>query len=432
MQIEISLPEHLLQLIRNYFQVGGKGCLLSSNGHISAKVHWIAGLYPQESVRERYGSAFQEMEKLLESKNGYYFGYFGYDLKNELEDLYPTHPNEADRWDLSFFRAGLTAICDESGCRIITEDPDLYEQLQMLEGKRPSIEKGSMGSLVPQMSTSEYLGKVDQVREHIAAGDVYELNLCQQFTAEANEINPYLLYECLCEVSPNPFSAYYYLESQAILCSSMERFLQKQGQILSSEPIKGTRRRNTENEVLDSQLKAELESDEKERAENIMIVDLVRNDLSRVCETGSVSVPELCRVYSFAQVHQMISRVTGMLKTEHSALDAIRAAFPAGSMTGAPKVKAMELIDRYEISERGIYSGCLGYFSPDQDFDLNVIIRTIIYDPAAGNLSVHVGGAITYDSIPEQEYEECLVKLSGIQNALELYRGKFISASRIS
>ena len=204
-----------------------------------------------------------------------------------------------------------------------------------------------------------------------------------------------------------------------MLCGSPERFLRKKGRQLISQPIKGTIRRGVtqqEDEVLRQQLHQSL----KDRAENVMIVDLVRNDLARSCQAGTVRVPELFGTYPFRQVWQMISTVTGQQHEQVDWLAAIKNAFPMGSMTGAPKVMSMQLIEKYEKSRRGLYSGAVGYITPNRDFDFNVVIRSILYNQIRQYLSFQVGGAIVYDSDPEQEYQECLLKAKGMLKALGL------------
>jgi para-aminobenzoate synthetase component 1 len=199
---------------------------------------------------------------------------------------------------------------------------------------------------------------------------------------------------------------------------SPERYLKKEGKTILSQPIKGTAKRYPDNPELDLKNLNALKDSEKERAENIMVVDLVRNDLSKICEHGSVHVDELCKVYSFPQVHQMISTVSGTLRDDVQFSDAVKATFPMGSMTGAPKKKVMELIERYEKSKRGLFSGSIGYITPYNDFDFNVVIRSVLYNAATRYLSFHTGSAITFSSDPEKEYEECLLKAAAIKKAL--------------
>ena len=237
-----------------------------------------------------------------------------------------------------------------------------------------------------------------------------------QFSAEA-VIDPYALFYHLNNLAPSPFAAFYKMKDHFVLCASPERFLQKHNQTLISQPIKGTRKRihGTEDETI-----VELSNHPKDLAENVMIVDLVRNDLSRICKTGTVLVPELCKIYTFSHVHQMISTVIGELKEKTNVLDIIQSTFPMGSMTGAPKIEVMRNIDLLEDFHREIYSGSIGYFF-EGNFDLNVVIRSLEYNN--GVLKYSVGGAITYDSIAIEEYEECLTKAAGIFELMNKVKG---------
>jgi para-aminobenzoate synthetase component 1 len=270
---------------------------------------------------------------------------------------------------------------------------------------------------MPRTAKPDYLAAVEAIRQHIIAGDVYEMNLCQEFFAEQARIEPQTVFERLNARTKAPFAAFLRLQDRYLLCASPERFLQKKGATLISQPIKGTRRRHPDAGE-DARIREELRTSEKDRAENVMIVDLVRNDLARNCLPGSVRVDELFGIYSFQTVHQMISTVSGTLRPGTHPIAAIRDAFPMGSMTGAPKVMSMELIEQYERTRRGLYSGAVGYFTPDGDFDFNVVIRSILYHAASNYVSCQVGGAIVYDSVPEQEYEECMVKVGALLESL--------------
>jgi len=244
------------------------------------------------------------------------------------------------------------------------------------------------------------------------------MNFCQEFFAEGVRIDPLSMFDRLNQHSKAPFSAYYRLRDRYLLCASPERFLKKEGAKIISQPIKGTIRRGGDPKE-DLGLKNQLASSEKDRSENVMIVDLVRNDLGRSCKAGSVEVEELFGIYGFNQVWQMISTVKGELEEGEDGIDAIRRAFPMGSMTGAPKVRSMQLIEEYEQSKRGLYSGAVGYIRPDGDFDFNVVIRSLLYNAADQYLSFQVGGAIVFDSVAEKEYEECLLKAKGILDVLQ-------------
>jgi para-aminobenzoate synthetase component I len=273
--------------------------------------------------------------------------------------------------------------------------------------------------LSKRMNKTEYLGAVGKIQQHILKGDIYEMNFCQEFYIENAMANPVALYQKLNSISPAPFSAYFRYGHKYLICSSPERFLAKRGEKIISQPIKGTIKRG-ENEDEDNKLKYNLFNNEKERAENVMIVDLVRNDLSRTAKKGSVVVEELCKIYSYKQVHQMVSTICSEIDaTRYDITDLIKFAFPMGSMTGAPKIKAMELIEKYEKTKRGLYSGSIGYIAPNKDFDFNVVIRSILYNSENKYLSFIVGSAITSLSNPESEYDECLLKASGILKALD-------------
>lgn len=264
-----------------------------------------------------------------------------------------------------------------------------------------------------------YMKKVEALLDHIQRGDCYEINFCQEFHATPVTIPVLNTYVQLMAVSPNPFSGFYKNDGNYVLCASPERFLQKKGNQIRSQPIKGTIRRNTANPEQDEILKQTLRNSTKNQSENIMVVDLVRNDLSRVCREGTVRVAELLGLYTFPQVHQLISTIEGELLPGTTLLDVMRATFPMGSMTGAPKKKVMELIEQYEATPRGIYSGSIGYITPKKDFDWNVVIRSLVYLSSEQYLSYHVGGGITTNSDPQQEWEECQVKARAIQSLWE-------------
>ena len=274
-------------------------------------------------------------------------------------------------------------------------------------------------TLKQRISKENYLANIEKIKNHILEGDVYELNYCMEFFDDKANINPTEIYQKLKAKSPVPFGAYLKYFDQYLICASPERFICKKNNQLISQPIKGTVKRNLLDEEKDNELKASLLNSEKERAENLMIVDLVRNDLAHSSKTGSVKVDELFGIYSFQQVHQMISTVSSTINENINPIDAIKNAFPMGSMTGAPKVMAMELIEQYEQTKRGLYSGAVGYFTPEGNFDFNVVIRSIQYNKANHYLNIMVGGAITFDSIAEQEYEECLLKAQATMQSLQ-------------
>jgi len=265
-----------------------------------------------------------------------------------------------------------------------------------------------------------YIDTIQQLQQHIQRGDCYEINFCQEFFATDITLDPLSVFLKLQEVSPNPFSALYKVQDSYLLCASPERFLCKEGQTLFSQPIKGTSKRYPANGEKDQAAKEALFHSAKDRSENVMVVDLVRNDLSRVCKEGSVRVEELFGIYAFPQVHQMISTVCGELNPGIPFSEVIRATFPMGSMTGAPKKRVIELIHQYEAGRRGIFSGSVGYIDPDGNFDFNVVIRSVMYNAQTKYLSYQVGSGITIYSDPEQEWEECLLKAEAIKKVLTL------------
>jgi para-aminobenzoate synthetase component 1 len=271
--------------------------------------------------------------------------------------------------------------------------------------------------LKERVTREAYLEAIDSVQAHIQQGDIYEMNHCQEFFAEKADIDPYSSFTQLQSLARAPMAAYFKLDQAHLLCASPERFLRIDGDQALAQPIKGTAPRGKD-EAEDLRSAERLRNDPKERAENIMIVDLVRNDLSRTAAKGSVEVEELCGIHAFPTVHQMISSIRSRIDPECSAVDVIRNAFPMGSMTGAPKVRAMELIEAYEGMRRGLYSGSVGYMDPEGNWDLNVVIRSLLYNERSRYLSAKVGGAITARSVPQKEYEECLLKAEALKRAI--------------
>jgi para-aminobenzoate synthetase component 1 len=351
-------------------------------------------------------------------QNDWIFGHLGYDLKNETEDLQSFHTDRIGFPDAFFFVPEYVLMLDESVISIgsLRDDHEsVYENI--LAYTRVPGTKSNF-TIRERVQREEYISTIKKLKEHILRGDCYEINFCQEYFAEQAKIDPVTTYRDLSAVSPNPFSAFYRLDESYLLCASPERYLKKTGRQILSQPIKGTAPRDIMNLENDLQLKEQLSHSAKDRSENVMVVDLVRNDLSRVCAEGSVKVDELFGIYEFPQVHQMISTVSGILKEGMGFEEIIRASFPMGSMTGAPKKRVMELIERYEKSRRGIFSGAVGYISPTKDFDFNVVIRSIMYNAREQYLSFQAGSGITFYSDPETEYGECQWKASAIRKVL--------------
>jgi para-aminobenzoate synthetase component 1 len=363
-------------------------------------------------------SSFVAVEQFLNSNKGYIPGYFSYDLKNEIENLNSENPDNLEFAKIYFFLPKHSILIRNNEISIFSDDADEVWRAINQTILNQSKEQVSVPKIRGRFNRNEYIQTVREIQKHIQRGDIYEMNFCQEFYSEDVEINPLELFTELNNLSPTPFANYFKIDNQYIISATPERFLSRRGNKLISQPIKGTSSRNSDS-TKDRLQKEELLLNEKERAENVMIVDLVRNDLTKSAKPGTVRVEELFGIYSFKQVHQMISTVVCELRENLSNPKIIANTFPMGSMTGAPKIKAMQLADKYERSQRGVYSGAIGYFAPDGDFDFNVVIRTILYNRKQKYLSFHVGSAITLDSDPEKEYEECLLKGKAIRAVLK-------------
>ncbi|WP_316823723.1 anthranilate synthase component I family protein [Pedobacter miscanthi] len=392
-------------------------CFLDSNDYNDAysAYDFIIAADVQGELKGTAGNAFDQLKSFYTVQKQWIFGFFSYDLKNETEDLSSGNSDGLNFPDLYFFVPKYLIAFKNGKAEVILGDPSVLAKIEsssILDKKRSKAVQVSQ-----RLSKDQYVHKVETLRNHILRGDIYEVNFCQEFFAENAEIDPIQTFELLNKVSPTPFAGYFKVYGQYILSATPERFLCKRGPILTSQPIKGTAKRSLD-PAEDEAIKLRLRNDIKEQAENVMIVDLVRHDLTKSAVKGSVTVDELFGIYSFPQVHQMISTISCELNPEVHFIDAIKNAFPMGSMTGAPKVKAMKLIETYEVTKRGIYSGSFGCISPDGDFDFNVVIRSILYNAKSKYLSFQVGGAITYQSDPILEYEECLLKASAILKVL--------------
>ena len=347
-----------------------------------------------------------------DTRRDWLFGHICYDYKNVLERGLESRHEQKHDWPLIHFFVPETVCYINRERNLLTlesiEEPDVVFNAIM----NPDM---SLPAALPQLHFAPflerevYLEKVERLRGHIKDGDCYEINFCSGGGAHIADLDTLSVFNKLNVLSPAPFAAYYRLNDSYMMCASPERYLRKKGSKVTCQPIKGTAKRE-QDAAADEAAKAALRNDVKERAENVMIVDLVRNDLARCCESGSVAVEELFGIYSFPQVHQMISTVSGTLREPDKFTEAIRSTFPMGSMTGAPKYKVMQLTDRYEPARRELFSGTVGYITPGGDMDFNVIIRSLFYNAAAGYLSYHTGGAITYDSVPEKEWEEMRLK----------------------
>ena len=366
--------------------------------------------------------SFDKLKAFYNSYKDWMFGYFSYDLKNEIDKLTSENIDNLNFPNLFFFIPKIVFTMKEGVLYVDTfsdkkETDIIIKEIENQVGDEAFFSNLKMHK---RETKQEYLKKIKEIKAHIRRGDIYEMNYCQEFFSENVELNVEALFYSINKKTKAPFSCFLHLDDKYLLCFSPERFLRKKNQQILSQPIKGTRKRS-DNQELDSILKNELLLSEKDKSENVMITDLVRNDLSKYASKASVKIEELFGVYSFAQVHQMISTISAELESDCNFVDAIKGAFPMGSMTGAPKRKAMELIEKFEATKRGLFSGSVGYITPNADFDFNVVIRSILYNASKKYFSVTAGGAITNRSALEEEYEECLIKVKAI---LEIASGK--------
>ena len=372
------------------------------------------------SIQTDYTNAFQDLHQYQSQTKDWLFGYLSYDLKNGIETLYSNNFDGLAFPDLFFFQPKKLFLIQGNQVEIQYLrmcDDEIEVDFEEITSIAPITHYPLPITINQRISKENYLSKVSKMLEHIQRGDIYEANFCMEFFAENAQIEPLAIYQKLNAISEPPFAVYFKNNFQYLLSASPERYLRKEGNKVISQPIKGTAKRSKDS-ILDEQLKSDLAQNEKERSENIMIVDLVRNDLSHTATKGSVQVEELCQIYSFKQVHQMISTVVSEVDVSTAPVEIIRTTFPMGSMTGAPKISAMQIIETLEETKRGLYSGAVGYFTPNGNFDFNVVIRSILYNAKKEYLSFSVGSAITSQAIAEQEYEECLLKAKAMFEVL--------------
>lgn len=371
----------------------------------------------KRSVTLSPGNAFGSLKDFFDEDPGWLFGHLGYEVNTpggqSLQD------RDAGFADGFFFTPEIILRLAGNELIIETAAEDATAVFRSIEEQEKKVAPFAHPPHIQQQLTKDaYVQIITRIKEHIHRGDCYELNFCQQFFANDAVIDPLAVFKKLSELSPNPFSAFYRVNDNYCICASPERFLKKTGQVLMSQPMKGTSKRATD-PVADEANRQYLRASSKEKSENVMVVDLVRNDLSKICLEGSVYVDELFGIYSFPQVHQMISTIKGTLPGDVHFTEALAATFPMGSMTGAPKKRVMELIEQYESGKRGLFSGSIGYITPAADFDFNVVIRSIFYNSSTRYLFFLAGSGITFYSDAVAEYEECLLKAEAIIRALK-------------
>ena len=328
------------------------------------------------SIKTDYQNAFQDLKQYQQQTRDWLFGYLAYDVKNDVEELHSNNFDGLHFPDLFFFQPKKLFLLKGNQLEVQYLrlcDDEFESDLIDIENHSPFTIHHSQLIIQQRISKESYLSKVTKMLEHIRRGNIYEANFCMEFYAENATIEPLEIYQKLNTISKPPFATFFKNQQHYLLCASPERYLRKEGNKVISQPIKGTAKRFSD-ETLDTISKNGLEQNPKERSENIMIVDLVRNDLSHTAINGSVEVEELCGIYTFEQVHQMISTVVSNVENTISPVEIIRTTFPMGSMTGAPKISAMNIIEALEETKRGLYSGAIGYFSPDGNFVFNVVI----------------------------------------------------------
>jgi len=426
--VEVQNPKEFKQQLLGWSGQFREALFLDSNDYSQNYTSFDAVLAVDAftSIQTDEHNAFEDLKQYQQTTKDWLFGYLSYDLKNDTEALESANFDGLHFPDLFFFqpkklfllKGNQLEICYLNMCDDeIEEDLEDIRKQTVSENHNPD-KTGEKLKIQQRISEGRYVEKVSDMLSHIHRGDIYEANFCMEFFAENATIDPIAAYKNLNKISEPPFAVFFKNNKQYLLSASPERYLRKENDKIISQPIKGTAKRHAD-ALTDEEIKQELLSNEKERSENIMIVDLVRNDLSRTAAKASVIVEELCGAYTFKQVHHLISTVVSTVEKEKSAVEIIKTTFPMGSMTGAPKISAMKIIEDLEETKRGLYSGAVGYFTPENDFDFNVVIRSILYNQQNGYVSFSVGSAITSLSVPEKEYEECLLKAKAMREVLE-------------
>lgn len=419
----IPVPEQFKEQLLIWAQQFREVLFLDSNAYPQhySSCDCILAVDAFTSIQTDSQNAFEDLKTYQQITNDWLFGYLSYDLKNDVELLQSNNLDGLTFPDLFFFQPKKVFLL--KGNQLEMQylnmcDDECEDDFNAIRASEIQYIKSSSVAIQQRISKENYLSKVTQMLARIHRGDIYEANFCMEFYAENTVINPLECYQKLNAISEPPFAVFFKINKQFLLSASPERYLRKQGNKVISQPIKGTAKRH-QDPTEDKKAAEELQSNSKERSENIMIVDLVRNDLAQTAEKGSVQVEELCGIYSFKQLHHMVSTIVSEVSPTISPVEIIKKSFPMGSMTGAPKIPAMQIIEALEETKRGLYSGAIGYFSPNGDFDFNVVIRSILYHQENHYVSFSVGSAITSQSNPEKEYEECLLKAKAMREVLQ-------------
>ena len=407
-----TFKNKLIEYLRNY----NSFCLLDSNSLGDNELDFLVAFSKEKELLHSLDPFF-DLDAFINQSSDWLFGYLTYELKNYIERLSSNNLDFQKFPIIHFFTAQIIINVKKKDVIISYNNHYSSVDIDKIFSSicNTSINNSSISSIniKPRVKKEDYIKNIISIKEHLKLGDIYEMNYCQEFYSDCTDIDPFLLFSRLNSVSNAPFSSFYRINEHFCICASPERYLKKIGERIISQPIKGTIKKLS-NPVLDKENQKKLLNSAKDFSENVMIVDLVRNDLSRIAKKNTVKVDELTALYTYQDVHHLISTISCELDSQFTIVDAIRASFPMGSMTGAPKIKSMDLIEKFEDTLRGIYSGSIGYITPEKDFDFNVVIRSVFYNQQSQYLSFMVGGAITIDSDPESEYEECLVKAKSI------------------
>ena len=413
----------------------------------------VIGLYPYIVLREENGICYrngekqpksfeeildEELEKRKEKNptelplTGGAIGYFSYDYGRKFEQIRTRHPKKIRMPEAMFVFYDVLIIEDKKEktlhltARGETEDAKnlldhVEKEIFKCKPQQKPDRQHHLADFTPNFEKEEYKQTVQRMIDYIVEGDIYIANMTQQLTVNSDK-DPYKVYRYLRTYNPAPFAGYFNYGSFQVVGASMERFLQVRDGVIETRPIKGTRKRGSTPEE-DAALRKELQESSKDRSELLMIVDLERNDLNHVCEPGSVQVTEHFAVEAYATVFHLVTTIIGKMRENLPFTDLIRATFPGGSITGAPKIRAMEIIDELEHDRRGLYTGSMGYISLDGNCDFNIVIRTAVYQDGVYHLGV--GGGITCESELEFEYEETLQKAKAVLEAI--YDGRNIT-----
>ena len=377
--------------------------------------------YGKISELKSFDNSLDKLDNYIKQVDDWIFGFISYDLKEEIEGFNSNNLKYFDLPNLSFFQPSTIWVFDGVELKALYFDEkelfDVWNEINKIHVSCDSTKSNPNIELKGRLSKVEYIKKIKNIKKRIKMGDTYELNFCFDFFNDNTKINPENTFKKLNKLTESPMSVYYKDHHLHVLSSSPERFIKRNKKTIISQPIKGTKKRgkNIDEDVF---LVDSLKNSIKEKSENHMIVDLVRNDFSRIAKKGSVKVTELSKINTYKNIHQMVSTIEAQIENDMFFSTILKSTFPMGSMTGAPKIKTMKIIDELEETSRGIYSGAIGYIDPNKNFDFNVVIRTIIYDDKLSKISVNVGSGITFKSDPKDEYEECLTKIDALKKSL--------------